>query len=653
MSGGGQAKDEMLGGSAGGPEARGGAARGPRPDAAGLIARAASRGESSLSLAGSGLDQLPVALKALSGLSRLDLSDNRLTELPEWIGGLTGLEELLLGGNRLMRLPETLGRLTRLVRLDVSGNRLVQIPAGLADLPHLSMLGLSGNPYLLVPPPAVVQLGSDAVLAFLRGYDPPAGPAQPTLPFEAGRRGPWRFGHGAPKSAGGKVAGRAREPEPRPQPQLSEGDQGPGIAGVGDDGERPENRTAGEALVERTVPGPAHDTHDAKVRAAPAQEEQQARQEQEGVEPAPAPDGQVPGGDETVVFEHAQSGVLDPSSRSSEPAPEEAGASQIELLFDHDGDRRGDSDGDADPEGPGVAQPWPKRRRRLILTSALLVAALLSVALASAAGGGGGSAHAVQSPGPVAAQSTSGQLESASAETASPSADAEPTLSASGAPSVAAAPAGSPAPALGAPAAADPADLAGLKPTGLAATFNNVGISADDDTLPGNFDGNNSSFSQTALDNDGASPGASVDIQGLDYTFPAAAAGTADNTVSNGQVIALSGEHSEFGLLLADDYGSTQATATVYYTDGTEQQINIVGQDWLANTPPGGANSTIGLTMPYLNRPGNTTNGSTVYIFSEEFALDSAKTLYAVRLPALGPMAIDSTSIHIFALAVG
>ena len=71
----------------------------------------------------------------------------------------------------------------------------------------------------------------------------------------------------------------------------------------------------------------------------------------------------------------------------------------------------------------------------------------------------------------------------------------------------------------------------------LAASFNNVGITADNNTAPGNYDGNGSSFSETALTNAGAGPGATVTSQGLAYTFPNVAAGTDDNTVAEGQTI--------------------------------------------------------------------------------------------------------------------
>ncbi|MGH3417735.1 MAG: glycosyl hydrolase family 95 catalytic domain-containing protein, partial [Actinocrinis sp.] len=60
----------------------------------------------------------------------------------------------------------------------------------------------------------------------------------------------------------------------------------------------------------------------------------------------------------------------------------------------------------------------------------------------------------------------------------------------------------------------------------LAASFNDVGISADNDTAPGNWDGGGASFSETALTNAGAGPGASVTSSGVTFTFPNVAAGS-------------------------------------------------------------------------------------------------------------------------------
>ena len=47
-------------------------------------------------------------------------------------------------------------------------------------------------------------------------------------------------------------------------------------------------------------------------------------------------------------------------------------------------------------------------------------------------------------------------------------------------------------------------------------------------TAPGNYDGGGASFSETALTNAGAAPGATVTSSGIAFTFPNVAAGTAD-----------------------------------------------------------------------------------------------------------------------------
>jgi hypothetical protein len=86
-----------------------------------------------------------------------------------------------------------------------------------------------------------------------------------------------------------------------------------------------------------------------------------------------------------------------------------------------------------------------------------------------------------------------------------------------------------------------PPPVGGSSYANLAASFNDVGITADTDTAPGNFDGGDASFSETALTNAGAGPGASITSSGVTFTFPDVAAGSNDNTVAEGQTIDMPG----------------------------------------------------------------------------------------------------------------
>ena len=183
----------------------------------------------------------------------------------------------------------------------------------------------------------------------------------------------------------------------------------------------------------------------------------------------------------------------------------------------------------------------------------------------------------------------------------------------------------------------------------LAASFDNVGISADNNTAPGNLDGGGSSFSQTALSNASAGPGASLASSGVTFTMPAVAAGTNDNTVAQGQVIAMSGSGT-LGFLLTSSYGPASGSGTLTYTDGSTQSYTLNSADWWSTTPAGG--TAIAVSSAYQNRQGNTTASQSGNLFSEAVTLTAGKTLASVQLPAGTPLTSGSPALHIFDLAI-
>ena len=183
----------------------------------------------------------------------------------------------------------------------------------------------------------------------------------------------------------------------------------------------------------------------------------------------------------------------------------------------------------------------------------------------------------------------------------------------------------------------------------LAASYNDVAISADNDTTPGNFDGGGASFSQTALSNADAGPGATVTTGGISYTMPSATAGTNDNTVAEGQVVDLSGSGPSLGFLLSASYGPATGSGTITYTDGSTSSYTITSPDWFSTTPPSGG--TLAVSSAYQNRQGNTTYSGAGNIFAETVPLTAGKTVASVTLPAGGALTSGTAALHIFDLA--
>ncbi|MFC1432630.1 hypothetical protein ACEZDB_18440 [Streptacidiphilus sp. N1-3] len=184
----------------------------------------------------------------------------------------------------------------------------------------------------------------------------------------------------------------------------------------------------------------------------------------------------------------------------------------------------------------------------------------------------------------------------------------------------------------------------------LAASFNDVGITADNNTAPGNFDGGGASYSQTALSNAGAGPGAQVSASGKHFSMPGAAAGTADNTVANGQTINLSGSSGTLGFLVSGSYGPATGSGTVTYTDGSTQSYTVTAPDWFSTSPPSGG--ALAVSSAYQNRQGNTTYNGTGNLFSTTVAINAAKTVASVTLPALGSLAAGTPALHIWAVSL-
>jgi hypothetical protein len=193
-----------------------------------------------------------------------------------------------------------------------------------------------------------------------------------------------------------------------------------------------------------------------------------------------------------------------------------------------------------------------------------------------------------------------------------------------------------------------PPPVGGGSYSSLAASFNDVGITADTNTAPGNFDGGNASFSETALTNAGAGPGASISSSGVSFTFPNAAAGTSDNTVAEGQTIDMSGSGT-LGLLVSASYGPATGTGTITYTDGSTQSYTLTAPDWWSTTAPAGG--AVAVSSAYQNRQGNTTYAHTGDIFSVPVTLTAGKTLASVTLPPGGALTAGTAATHVFAMA--
>jgi hypothetical protein len=181
-------------------------------------------------------------------------------------------------------------------------------------------------------------------------------------------------------------------------------------------------------------------------------------------------------------------------------------------------------------------------------------------------------------------------------------------------------------------------------------TFNNVGVSNDDNTAAANFDGGGSSYSAQALQNVGITPGKTITFNGVNFTWPDAAVPAADNVVARGQVIPITPVQgaTTLAFLGSASNGPSFGNATITYSDGTTQTFKMLFSDWTLNaggSAPSAGNQVV-VQMPYRNTP----NGMQTHkpnVFYINVTLMAGKTVQSVTLPST----VNQGKIHVFAIA--
>ena len=188
----------------------------------------------------------------------------------------------------------------------------------------------------------------------------------------------------------------------------------------------------------------------------------------------------------------------------------------------------------------------------------------------------------------------------------------------------------------------------------LADAYGNAGISADGDQAAGNFDGQGDSYSASALSAAGLAPGARVTAaNGLTFSWPETAPGTADNMLTAGQTVLLPARPgaTALGLLGASCNGGAYGTIVIRYTDGTTASEIMYFNDWASG--PASSDSVIA-TMGYRNRASGSSQSVTVYVYSTTVPLDPSKTVAAVTFPDRSDhVSVNVTATHVFAVTTG
>jgi predicted alpha-1,2-mannosidase len=187
----------------------------------------------------------------------------------------------------------------------------------------------------------------------------------------------------------------------------------------------------------------------------------------------------------------------------------------------------------------------------------------------------------------------------------------------------------------------------------LLRAFDNAGVSNDSDVTGANFDGGGASYSAQALAAAGVSPGSTVTVGGITYTWPPSTPGYPDNSMADGQRVTIDAPAGtrEVGFLGAAADGPSQGIVTLRYSDGSASKYWLGLSDWTLNG--GGASAPsygnqIAAATTYRNCSYCSPVQQTVktYLFSAAVPVRAGKTLVGVTLPT----GATQGTLHIFAI---
>jgi hypothetical protein len=192
------------------------------------------------------------------------------------------------------------------------------------------------------------------------------------------------------------------------------------------------------------------------------------------------------------------------------------------------------------------------------------------------------------------------------------------------------------------------------KPGSLLPFFNDIGISDDSNPSAADFGGDAFSYSAQQLAQDGYTPGATVTVNGISYTWPNVPAATLDNIEAHGQTIKTPNAKAgatQLTFLGSSTNGPSEGTITITYTDGTSTTAQLGFTDWTLNGGSGSRmyGNVVADKMPYRNSSGGTRNQTVTYIFATApLHLDPMKRVASITFPS----SVNQGSLHIFALAI-
>jgi predicted alpha-1,2-mannosidase len=193
------------------------------------------------------------------------------------------------------------------------------------------------------------------------------------------------------------------------------------------------------------------------------------------------------------------------------------------------------------------------------------------------------------------------------------------------------------------------------EPGSLRASFDNVGLSPDNNMAVANYDGVGFSMSADALATAGVTAGGTVTVDGIAHSWPNVPVGEPDNVTSSGQTVTMSGAPAgatQLALLGSATNGNASGTLTITYTDGSTQTAVVGFSDWTLGG--GGApiafDNRVAARTPYRNAVSGTPQTIATFVFATApVTLQAGKQIASVTLPSN----VDGGALHVFAVTAG
>jgi hypothetical protein len=220
----------------------------------------------------------------------------------------------------------------------------------------------------------------------------------------------------------------------------------------------------------------------------------------------------------------------------------------------------------------------------------------------------------------------------------------------------------------------------------LAACFNNVSISPNNNLKLGNADGGNS-FSAEDLTNAGWNSGGTVSVNGATFTLPQFGAGQADNVLAANQTITVgkslptigtsalefltTGTTTDTGKMPPSIKGNLTAPyvaggtpvvsnwcfdstkpgswcapkGVIHYDHGFDMPYYLTVPDWVS-----GPGSLAAVTLPHRNEPGGQNSQLQTKMYAFSVPLIPGRTVQSVTLPDVGSSAATQ-ALHVYGMA--